>query len=329
MKFRYFLYFLIPVVLTLLLAEGVLRIFFPLYFPDNYRHYQYDPTAGYRLKSSLNSFQAKDYQEEIITNKYGTLNFQQDFSGYKTIIFALGDSFTEGIGVPADASFPFQLDLLLNIRNGHYYMDYGVVNLGVSGYGTQQEIVRLKEYEKKIGIPHYVLFLVCNNDAQDNREFLAGDIHKKLLEGNPLYNSFLIHTLSWIKFETEIGKRLIYWEKIRRREAAAAPPIGNPQNTAEMLEPDYQEIIDFSRRTGATIILSWMPIALTKEIPQEYRWLKEYCQRHDLAFADWYPVAQSIQEKIPALPITNNHSAGHYRSWVNDIVARSFAQHIR
>lgn len=329
MKLRDFLYFLTPIVLTLLLTEGVLRIFFPFYFPDNYRVYQYDPAAGYRLKSSLHSFRTTDYQEEIITNKYGTVNFQQDFSGYKTIIFVLGDSFTEGIGVPADASFPFQLDLLLNIRDGCYYMDYGIVNLGVSGYGTQQEILRLKEYEKKIGTPHYILLLVCDHAAQDNRELLAGVTHKKLLEGNPLYNSFLIRTLSWVKLETEIGKRLTYLEKVRCRKAAAAPAIGNPQNTAEMLEPDYQELINFSRGTGATLILSWMLTTPTREMPQEYRWLREDCRTHDIAFADWYPVAQSIQEKISTLPMANNHSAGHYRTWLNNTVARSFAQHVR
>jgi hypothetical protein len=63
---------LIPVVLTLLLAEGLLRIFWPLYYPDNYRMYRYDTTAGYRLKSSLHSFRTTDYQEEILTNRLGT-----------------------------------------------------------------------------------------------------------------------------------------------------------------------------------------------------------------------------------------------------------------
>jgi hypothetical protein len=130
MKLRYVL---IPVVLTLLLAEGLLRIFWPLYYPDNYRMYLYDSAAGYRLKSSLHSFRTTDYQEEILTNRLGTANFQQDFSGYKNKVFALGDSLTQGIGLPADASYLFQLDLLLNVRDGRYFMDYGVVNLGVAG----------------------------------------------------------------------------------------------------------------------------------------------------------------------------------------------------
>jgi hypothetical protein len=339
MKLRYFLNFLIPVVLTLLLPEGALRIFMPLHFPDNYRLYQYDPAAGYRLKSSLHSLRTTDYQEEIITNKNSTVNFQQDFSGYKTLVFASGDSFTDGVGVPADASFPFQLDLLLNVRDDRYHLDYGVVNLGVPGYGPLQEIVRLKEYKEKIGTPRYILFLLCDNDAQDDRNFLSGATHKKLIECNPLYNSFLIRTLSWVKFETEIGKHLTFLGKIRRRRQATAPPTGNlqnnpeglepVQNSAEELEPAYQEMINFSRSTGATLILSWMPCNPTTTMPQEYRWLREYCRRHDLAFADWFPVVRAVQEKIPALPHSNSHSAGHYRTWVNAMVARSFAQHIR
>ncbi len=329
MKLRYFSYFLIPVVLTLLLTEGVLRIFFPLYFPDNYRIYQYNPATGYRLKSSLHSFRTTDFQEEIVTNKDGLANFQEDFNGYKNLVFTLGDSFAEGTGLPADANFPFQLDLLLNVRDGRYHMDYGVVNLGVSGYGPRQEIVRLKEYTKKIGVPRHILVLLCDNDAQDDRDYVSGAIHKKLLEGNPRYYAFVVHWLSWLKFDTEIGKRLVYIDKTRRWQQAATQSMDNPQNNAEILEPDYQELINYSRKIGATLILSWIPTDMSTQTSREYPWLREYCRQHDVAFADWFPMVKTIRERIPALSFTNHNSAGHYRTWVNAMIAKGFAQQIR
>jgi lysophospholipase L1-like esterase len=316
-------YILIPAVLTLLLAEGLLRIFWPLYFPDNYRIYRYDPAAGYRLKSSLHSFRTTDYQEEILTNRSGTANFQQDFSGYKNKVFALGDSLTQGIGLPADASYPFQLDLLLNVRDGRYFMDYGVVNLGVAGYGVKQAIVRLKEYAEKIGPPRYILFLGCDNDVEDDQAFLSGAIHNKPLEGNPRFSPYLVRSWLWLKYDTEIGKRLTFLYKIMRRRQIVA------QNRAAMLEPAFRELMNLSRGMGATLILSWMPVRLSTEIPPEYRWLQEFCRRQGLAFADWFPMAQSVREHLPALPFENNHSAGHYRTWVNAMVARGFAQQIR
>jgi lysophospholipase L1-like esterase len=340
MKFKYLLYFLLVVALTLLLTEGILRLLFPLYYPDDYRIYRYDPAAGYQLKSSLHSFRTTDYQAEIITNRYGTVNFQPNFKGYKSLVFALGDSFTQGIGVPADASFPFQLDLLLNVRDDRYHMDYGVVNLGVAGYGPQQEIVRLKEYAQKIGIPRYVLLLVCDNDVGDDRDFAAGAIHNKLVEGNPRFNPLLVRSWLWLKFDTEIGKRLAFMAKIRRRRQNEAPRLKAnpqkanpqktaPQNNAEMLVGDYQALMNYCQRTNATLILSWMPAYLSDQMSPEYRWLRDYCRRQHIAFADWFPVFQSIRKQIPNPPFANHHSAGHCRTWVYGLVARSFAQQIR
>jgi lysophospholipase L1-like esterase len=326
MKIRYFLF---PVIFTLLLAEGLLRIFWPLYYPDNYRIYRYDPAAGYRLKSSLHSFRTTDYQEELLTNRSGTANFQKDFSGYKYKVFAMGDSLTQGIGLPADASYPFQLNLLLNVRDGRYFKDYGVVNLGVAGYGVKQAIVRLKEYGEKIGKPRYILFLGCDNDVGDDQAFLAGAVHHKRLEGNPRFSPFLVRSWLWLKYDTEIGKRLSFLHKIRRRQQTVAQKVVNPQNSAELLEPAFKELMNVSRGMGATLILSWMPVRLSTQMPPEYRWLQEFCRRQGLPFADWFPMARAIREQIPALPFENNHSAGHYRTWVNSMVARGFAQQIR
>jgi lysophospholipase L1-like esterase len=325
MKLRHFL---ISVAVALLLAEGVLRVFFPLFFPDNHQDYEYDPGAGYRLKSSLHSLQSKDYQEEIVTNRLGTANFQQDFKGYKTLVFALGDSFPQGIGLPADASYPFQIDLLLNLRGGRYEMDYGVVNLGVAGYGSRQAIVRLEEYVQKIGAPRYILFLASGNDVEDDRAFLSGDIHKKLVDGNPRYNALLTRAWTWLKFETEIGKRLTFLSKMRRRQQTLDQNMGHSQNNAALMEPSFRELMNYSRQTEATLILSWMPIQLTLEASQEYRLLQEFCRKESILFADWFPLVRSVREKIPALPCENNHSAGHYRTWINSLIAKSFAQHI-
>jgi lysophospholipase L1-like esterase len=336
MKFRHLVFLLISVVVALLLTEGILRLFFPFYFPDNYQVYRYDPATGYRLKNSLHSFRSTDFQEEIVTNQYGTVNFQRDFKGYKSLVFTLGDSFVEGIGVPADATFPFQLDMLLNIRDDRYDKDYGVVNLGVSGYGPKQEIVRLKEYAAKIGKPRYILALMCDNDAQDDRDFASGALYKKLLEGNPRYSAFVVHWWSWFKFDTEIGKRLTFLDKLKRWQRTDAhwrqsptPLTGNSQNSAARLEPDYRELSQYARKTGAVLILSWIPIQLTQQPSREYQWLQAYCRQHDIAFADWFPLVQSIREQIPALPAYNHHSAGHYRTWVNGMIARAFAEQIR
>jgi hypothetical protein len=182
--------------------------------------------------------------------------------------------------------------------------------------------VRLKEYAEKIGLPRYILFMGCDNDVGDDQNFVAGDVHHKLLEGNPRFSPYLVRSWLWLKFDTEIGKRLSFLYKIRRRRQTAA-------QRPEMLAPAFRELINLSRRMGATLVLSWMPVRFSTEMTPEYRWLREFCRRQGIHFGDWFPMARAIREQIPALPFENNHSAGHYRTWVNAMVARSFAQQIR
>ena len=123
-------------VVSLTVAELTLRLFAPLYHPGIWESYQYDQELGYRLRPGIHMFEAKDFQEEIRTNRLGTVNFQERFDGYGSLIFALGDSYTQGTGLPADVAYPFQLDLILNQdAKGQYAKRYGVVNLGLAAFG--------------------------------------------------------------------------------------------------------------------------------------------------------------------------------------------------
>ena len=62
------------------------------------------------------------------------------------MVFAVGGSFTAGDGVPADAPYPFQLDMLLNLDSrGFHHKRYEVVNLGIGGYGSKQELIALRQ----------------------------------------------------------------------------------------------------------------------------------------------------------------------------------------
>jgi lysophospholipase L1-like esterase len=315
---------LIVSIFTLTVMELLLTYGYPCYFADDYHAYRYSPELGYRLKDSLCIRRSTDYQQEILTNKMGTVNFQDDFSQYQTLIFAVGDSFTQGVGVPADASYPFQLDLLLNLKGGTYSPRYGVVNLGVSGYGAEQALLQIKRYQKQIGTPQYLLFMGNETDYQDDQTFRSGRIHRKMLEGNPRYNSLIIGPLQWLQYETEIGKRLTlllkYWRTGREK-----PQL---QNLVELQKPVLQKFVNLSKEMHATLIITWFPVYWSKEISPNYVALKHYAAQNNLAFADWYPMVSAVLEKDPQVPVINNHSAGHYRAWVNQMIARAFARQI-
>jgi hypothetical protein len=198
----------VPCLFTLLVIELLLRVFFPVYLTGYVGAYRYDEQLGYRLKSSIHFLKTTDYLEEVCTNKLGTVNFQETFDKYSKLVFTIGDSYTQGTGLPSDAGYPAQLDLMLNMQNQEYRPDYGVVNLGLAAFGAEQEILSVLIYKRIIGKPAYILYLGCSNDYDDDIMFREGLRHRHLVDGNPHYSAALVKPMQWLTNDTEIGKRL-------------------------------------------------------------------------------------------------------------------------
>ncbi|NLZ05345.1 MAG: SGNH/GDSL hydrolase family protein [Phycisphaerae bacterium] len=318
--------------LTVCGVELVLRSFFPLYTAGGVVGlYQYDAELGDRLRPGIHFTRTTDYQEEIHTNQLGTVNFQESFEPYERIVFAAGDSYTQGTGLPTDASYPFQLDLLLNMQDGAYQQTYGVVNLGLSAYGLEQTLICLRRYAGILGRPDYILFLGCDNDYVDDVEFREGDRHRHLTEGNPHWGPWL-KPVQWLTVESEIGKRLKVairkTQRRRRLDASKASMSEHPMPCrAALVEPALARLLEAASELGATLVVSWA--ALPDDPSPSYQWFKEWARSHNVAFADWHGRVQSACEAIEGLPMLNPHSGGHYRTWVNTMIAASFAEQIR
>ncbi len=318
--------------LALFFVELILRCFFPLYTAGGVMGlYQYDEELGVRLRPGIQFMRTTDYHEEMHANELGTVNYQETFERYERLVFAAGDSFTQGIGLPADACYPFQLDLLLNMQDGAYQQTYGVVNLGLSGYGLEQTLLCLRRYADILGRPDYILFLGCNNDYLDDIEFRQGDRHRHLIEGNPHWGPWL-KPLQWLTVGTEIGKRLkvgIRTVQRKRRLAASRPPVSGHQTPcpAAFEEPALARLLELASQWNATLVVSWA--ILPGDPSPSYQWLKEWARSHDVAFADWHGRVGSVCEAMEGLPTMNPHSGSHYRTWVNAMIAASFAEQIR
>jgi len=79
------------------------------------------------------------------------------YSNKKENIVIIGDSFSTASGVSIDQTFPY----ILNARS-----NYNIINLGIGGYNTKQEVQRLKE----VGLtynPKYVILQFYDNDWED------------------------------------------------------------------------------------------------------------------------------------------------------------------
>jgi len=323
----------ISISIILVLSELFLRTFYPVYLTGFIGAYQYDETLGVRLKDNVHLLKSTDYQQEIYTNKYGTVNIQDSFSEYNIKIFAIGDSYTQGVGLPLDASYPFQLSMMLNIKNNRFIKQYAVINLGLAAFGTIQATLSLTKYKDIFGSPDYIIYLGSSNDYSDDVLFEQGYRHKHLVEGNPRWGAWL-KPIQWLTNDTEVGKRLKIALGQWRRQFHVSPRIPKTQNNkntptpsiAKLQKSKLEKLLAKAREMNAHLIVSWADLPTNS--PDSYHWLKKWARTNNVPFADWHPLYKSITEAMPNLPITNPHSGGHYRTWVNSIIANSFAEHI-
>ena len=320
--------------IALALVEIILRLFFPVYLAGHIGIYQYDDKLAIRLKDNLHAVNVTDYRQEIKTNHYGTVNFQESFKGYKKLVFAVGDSYTQGTGIPMDTNYPFQMNLMLNMDNGKFQKKYGIVNLGLAAYGMEQEILAVKKYEKKIGVPDYILFLGCPNDYDDDVLFLSGYRFKHMVEGSPFWGIF-VKPAQFLTNDLEIGKRLKLaigeYRRLRLFKNDNNTTADNTDSSVEEVAKQemarFDRLADLASKMGAKLIVSWTDVP--SKSSGSYLWLKKWAAEKNVEFADWAPMVKSVEANIPGLPVSNDHSGGHYRVWVNTMVARAFAEAIR
>ena len=313
------------------LTEVALRLFFPMYLAGGYiGDYMYDEELGYRIKQGWFVYMT-DYRQEAYVNTLGTVNFQRDFKGYQKLVFASGDSYTQGTGLPADMSYPAQLDFELNVGAKGYEKRFGIVNLGLAAFGGEQSIIAINRYIERIGIPDYVLYLGCSNDAEDDDMFRSGYKHRMLVDDNPRYGPF-VGLLQAITHRTEIGKRinLIRGMRARKEASAAGEEIRSPgRPVAEMQEHILLRLKEIADAHGSVLVVGWANEPKNTDDPGSYEWLKHWAERQKVSFADWYPNVASVGISLPDLPQINDHSGGHYRGWVNRLIAQTFAETIR
>jgi len=122
-------------------------------------------TRGWALEPNASSFQrTRDYGILVRTNALGMRDREHaDLPAPGSFrILVLGDSFMEAYSVSLEQSLPYRLQERLASRGVE------VLNLGVGGYGTAQELLILEEDGLRYRPDLVVLAFYLGNDVQNN-----------------------------------------------------------------------------------------------------------------------------------------------------------------
>jgi hypothetical protein len=166
---------IISTLFALFLSEMALRLmdFDPLYVsPERDRFWKYDSLLGWAHEPGQEGiFETPQFRTFVRINENGLRDRQHSYerqNDFKRIL-VLGDSFAWGYGVEESERFSQLLEASLDVE---------VINAGVSGYSTDQELLWYRnegiKYETDL-----VILMLAGNDVGDNDRELVSTIYYK------------------------------------------------------------------------------------------------------------------------------------------------------
>jgi hypothetical protein len=157
------------VILALLTLEFGLSKFAPHHATLPTGYYEKDKYIGWK---GIPGKETKWVEGRIFSyvkmNSHGFRDRERNYEKGKDIfrVVVLGDSYTAGLQVPLEQTFPYILEEKLNSEKSSKRLE--VLNLGVAGFGTAQEYLTLKHYGLRYHPDLVILAFYINNDVLDN-----------------------------------------------------------------------------------------------------------------------------------------------------------------
>lgn len=287
---------MLSLLLLLGFAELGVRWIFPQWAPtraERVEFWKYDSLLGWSHQPyQTGPFVHPDFSIEVQINSQGLRD--REYSWTRTAnqrMLVLGDSFGWGYGVA-------QSDIFSEVLEKHL-SNWEVINASVSGYGTDQEFLYLRERGKDYR-PDWVLLLFYENDFRNNlsrEEYWYNKPYFKMtatglqLHHQPVPTATVKQRLERLIYgRTYLFAKLLEGVK-RWRFEESKPPGGNQLKSATLPVTVTLELLKalqtLSRQIKAQLVLVSVPM------PTEQRQVLQ-------TFSD--------QEKIPYLPLDENFS---------------------
>lgn len=160
--------------LTLLMVELALRI---VGFSEPSLFYMYDHDRGISLRPSAEGWWHMENNNYVRINSQGLRDREHTrMKPPGTLrIAVLGDSYAEALQVPLEDAFWAQMERGLQQCPNIGGRKIEVLNFGVSGYGTAQELITLRERVWDYSPDIVLLAFTTGNDVNDNLKQLSND----------------------------------------------------------------------------------------------------------------------------------------------------------
>ena len=169
-------------VVALALCELLLRLFGVAY-PNFYR---WDFQLGAALRPGVSGWWTREGRANIRINSRGLRDREHELDKPAGVyrIAILGDSYAEAFQVPMERTFWSVLEGELQGCDHLAGRTVEVINFGVSGYGTAQELLTFRHHARRYDPDLVLLAFLPGNDLRNNL---------RRLEGDPLRPYFVVH----------------------------------------------------------------------------------------------------------------------------------------
>lgn len=205
---KYIAYLIATLLGCFLVSEILLR----LVGFTNTNFYQYSNCCGSQLRPNSEGVWNKEGRDYVIINSDGLRDREHELEKPSDVyrIVVLGDSYAEALQLPQENSFWGVLEKELNKTTGK---KIEVINFGVSGYGTAQQLLTLRHRALKYQPDLVLLAFLTGNDIRNNHEKLEQDSLKPyfVLESGQLrFDDSFREEKKFKRFESLTGK-FLFW----------------------------------------------------------------------------------------------------------------------
>ena len=238
-----------------LASEGLLRVA-GVSYPQPYAPDWY---CGSRLRPRFEGWWRKEGNAYVRINRYGFRHGERapgkPPGTYRVAV--LGDSFIEAFQVPDEETFCAQLERRLQADSALANRRVEVLNFGVSGYGTAQELRMLRHYVWPYEPDLVLLAFFAGNDLRNNsaeletyrvRPFYHLQAGQLVLDNSfQQHPDFLKAQSAWTRAKVQLTDHLRTLQLVyslrdawRQRSAASSPGVSPGVDVLALAEPpDY------------------------------------------------------------------------------------------